>query len=95
MAAPSGPIFQSVHAGPQITIGQVGEIDGGHRELLQRIWAVYADEHDTPDLLGLTHLPGTPWDTVYRSNSWPSSGFKVIPGYLVRGYFLDGLSFAS
>jgi hypothetical protein len=70
-------------------MGVVEAITAEHRELLQHMWNLYADPWDTPDLLGLTHLPGTPWDTAYRNGSRPAGWSVPIPDYLVRMQFRE------
>ena len=57
------------------------------QELLDAVWQVYSP-YSPGKLSGMTHMPGTPWDTVVnkRYGGRPPRGIDIEPD-LIREYF--------
>tara|TARA_R110002072_G_scaffold238329_1_gene395702 strand:+ start:43044 stop:43628 length:585 start_codon:yes stop_codon:yes gene_type:complete len=62
---------------------QVKPEDRNVKELVDKIWDVYGG-YTGPQLSNLTHMPGTPWDSVYKA--CPKS---PIPNDLIREHFVE------
>lgn len=51
------------------------------KKIIKLVWEKYKD-HSAGQLTGITHLPNTPWDQV-----WRKSEFAVIPDSITKQYY--------
>lgn len=95
-----GPVIESVYnrlkrfgaaPAPRAEIAAPYGAELGERtlDLAQRVFETYR-EHDPGALVGLTHLPGTPWDEARRSNGVPkkTNSSVVIPKTKIKEWFI-------
>ena len=57
-------------------------------EVLNKVWEVYGGFTATR-LSKMTHMPGTPWDQIYKKHSGHLPDRALIPNDMIREYFAN------
>jgi uncharacterized phage-associated protein len=57
------------------------------RDLLEAIWTVYGKPYSGIQLSNMTHLPGTPWQTIHKENKGRIPPDTEIPETVIKDYF--------
>lgn len=73
------------------SLPETDDIDSNTKDLLEKIWAKYGILSGT-HLSSLTHLGGTPWDTVWNKNGGNKSRYAHIPNQLIQEFYEEKLA---